>query len=300
MNKPVFQSSLLALLLSVAVVLPVQAAPQLTLMHVHGLSYSTDGKQLMIPSHHGLAIYRGGRWSKAPGPEHDYMGFSSAARAIYSSGHPAPGSKQANPFGLIKSVDGGRSWQKLGLEGESDFHMLATSYRTNAVYVVNANPNSRMSSTGLHYSLNDGASWQHVRAAGLSNGVTGLAVHPANAKMVAVSTGDGLYLSTDYGEHLQPVAQGLQVLSAYFSLDGNSLWFGSYRNAPALSRLDLKTRKVAPLKLPLSGQDAVVYLAQNPAKPKEWAFATYKRNVYLSADEGNSWKVIAKAGQTQE
>lgn len=112
----------------------------MTLTHVHGQSYSADGTQLMIPSHHGLAIYETGakgRWSKADGPSHDYMGFSATSEALYSSGHPAPGSGLTIPFRLIKSLDGGKTWRKLGLEGESDFHLLATSYGTNAVYVRN-------------------------------------------------------------------------------------------------------------------------------------------------------------------
>ena len=37
-----------------------------TLEHVHGLAFSPDGQQLSIPSHHGLAVYSQGRWSKAP------------------------------------------------------------------------------------------------------------------------------------------------------------------------------------------------------------------------------------------
>src|SRR5207302_9403075 len=66
------------------------AQSPVTLVHVHGLAYSADGKRLMIPSHHGLAVYENGKWSKAPGPQHDYMGFSATANYIYSSGHPAP------------------------------------------------------------------------------------------------------------------------------------------------------------------------------------------------------------------
>jgi len=45
------------------------AHAQVTLTHVHGLAYSSDGKRLMIPSHHGLAVYEAGKWSKAPGPQ---------------------------------------------------------------------------------------------------------------------------------------------------------------------------------------------------------------------------------------
>jgi hypothetical protein len=89
------------------------SAQSISLRHVHGLAYSSDGKRLMIPSHHGLAVYQDGKWAKAPGPEHDYMGFSATARNLYSSGHPAPGSGLVNPFGLMRSDDGGRpgtSW----------------------------------------------------------------------------------------------------------------------------------------------------------------------------------------------
>ncbi len=112
----------------------IASTQQVELMHVHGLAYSADGKQLLIPSHHGIAAYADGQWAKMPGPEHDYMGFSATHNALYSSGHPAVGSKLVNPFGLIKSTDAGKTWQQLGLEGESDFHTLATSYETNAVY----------------------------------------------------------------------------------------------------------------------------------------------------------------------
>ncbi|MBI3146336.1 MAG: glycosyl hydrolase [Pseudogulbenkiania sp.] len=298
-TKPRLRASLVALLLSTLAV-PLASAASVELMHVHGLAYSPDGKQLTLPSHQGLAIYNGGHWSRAFGPAHDYMGFSVTRRAIYSSGHPAPGSKLVNPFGLLKSSDGGRSWQKLGLEGESDFHVLATSYDTTTVYVVNGQPNSRMSTAGLYYTADDGKNWRRAAAQGLTQSPTAIAVHPSNGKVMSAVTGNGLYLSSDGGERFQPVSQGVQVLSSTFSLDGKSLWFGSYHQEAQLSKLDLPTRKVESIRLPVTGQDAVSYIAQNPAKQREWAVATFKRNVYLSADEGKSWKQIAKDGQTLE
>src|SRR5688572_2089866 len=116
------------------------ATPAVELVHVHGLSWSADGKRLYIPSHVGLAIYEGGRWRRLAGPPHDFMGFTVARRAFYSSGHPAPGSPMRNPFGLMKSEDEGRTWQKLGLEGEADFHVLAASHGTAAIYVFSPVP----------------------------------------------------------------------------------------------------------------------------------------------------------------
>lgn len=278
--------------------LTASAAQVVTLKHVHGLAFSQDGQQLSIPSHDGLALYRDGHWSKAPGPEHDYMGFSGGRQAIYSSGHPASGSTLVNPLGLIKSSDGGSTWQPLGLQGESDFHLLASGFDSGAIYVYNTQPNSKMTSSGLYYSLNDGATWQHAVAQGMAPEPRALAVHPTDSKTVAVATSSGLFLSNDAGEHFQPALQNVQVLSVSFSIDGKSLWFGSYDKEPRLSILDLKTNVISTLGLPPLDKDAVVYLAQSPANAQEWAIATLKRDVYLSQDEGKTWKAIAQAGRT--
>ncbi|MGH8705639.1 MAG: hypothetical protein ACREUO_09520 [Burkholderiales bacterium] len=124
-----------AFIVGLAAAAGVIAQPAVTITHVHGLAFSADGKKLMIPSHHGLALYENGRWSKAPGPQHDYMGFSATEKYLYSSGHPAAGSGLVNPFGVIRSRDGAKTWDKLGLGGETDFHLLATGWNTNAIYV---------------------------------------------------------------------------------------------------------------------------------------------------------------------
>lgn len=58
------------------------------LRHVHGLGYSADGSRLKIANHYGIAVYSHGRWSKAPGPAHDYMGFVVTRDFIITSGHP--------------------------------------------------------------------------------------------------------------------------------------------------------------------------------------------------------------------
>jgi len=273
------------------------AQPAVTLTHVHGLAYSADGKLLMVPSHHGLAIYSGGKWSKAAGPAHDYMGFAATRTHIYSSGHPAPGSGLRNPFGLIRSKDGGGSWDKLSLEGESDFHLLATGWNTNAVYVWNPEPNSRMGRTGLHYTLNNGFQWQHAAAAGLSGEPRALAVHPSDAKTLAAATSTGVYVSRDAGASFKPLAQGEQGLSVCFDLDGKHLWYGTYAAAPRLARAELQSGKTGAVTLPPLSRDAVAYIAQNPVNAAEYAIATFERSVYISKDTGRSWLQIAERGK---
>lgn len=273
------------------------ALAQVTLTHVHGLAYSADGKSLYLPSHHGMAIYSEGKWSKAPGPQHDYMGFSASNNHFYSSGHPAPGSGLANPFGLIRSKDGGKTWEKLGLERESDFHLLATSYGTDAIYVYNPAPNSKMPAPGIYSTLNQGFTWRRAGASGLNGEPMGLAVHPQDPKWVAVAASkSGLYLSSDSGESFRAVASD-QVLAAFFDLDGKHLWYSSYASAPALTRLNWQTGQKRTVALPPITRDAIAYIAQNPKNTKEYAIATFERSVYVSRDEGKTWTQIADRGR---
>lgn len=274
-------------------------AARIELMHIHGLSYSADGKQIFIPSHDGIAVYSNGRWSKMAGPAHDYMGFSATRDALYSSGHPAPGSSQVNPFGVIKSLDGGKTWQKLGLEGEADFHTLAASYGTNTVYVVNHRPNTRMSAAGIYSTESDGMKWRRAAADGLGTKVNGLAVHPSDTKVLAAGAADGLYLSRDAGDHFERLVGGKQVLAEWFDLGGDHLWFSSFAGKPALSRISLKEgAKAEDVRLPVEADDAVAFIAQNPSRHEELAIATFKRSVYVSKDRGKKWTQIAREGTT--
>lgn len=300
--KLVFRSmTVTGLLVGSLAMTGAHAGESVTLTHVHGLSYRADGSRIMIPSHDGLAIFESGKWSKAPGPAHDYMGYSATRNAIYSSGHPAPGSGLTNPFGLIKSSDGGKSWKNLGLEGESDFHSLATSYRTNAVYVVNHGANSRMKQAGIFLTTNDGLQWKHAAARGLGKDLKTLAVHPSEANTVAAATAEGLYLSRDAAEQFEKFFGGQQVLAATFDLDGQHLWFSSYAGKPSLMRIALQPSSAPEtLPLPALSEDAVAYIAQNPARPAELTIATFKRSVFLSKDAGRNWTTIALNGSTNE
>lgn len=275
------------------------AQSALTLHHVHGLAYSADGTKLMVPSHYGLALYSEGRWTKAPGPEHDYMGFSATRRHLYSSGHPARGSGLKNPFGLIRSRDGGKTWERLGLEGESDFHLLAAGWNTDAIYVWNPEPNSRMRRAGLHYTLDGGATWKEARASGLKEAPLALAVHPDDPRALAVAAKSGFYLSTDSGDSFRPIARGAQGLAVFFDLDGEHLWMSGYAGSPLLARGNLGTGTKRDVALPPLGRDAVAYIAQNPAKRDEYAIATFERSVYVSMDGGRTWTRIARNGETR-
>jgi photosystem II stability/assembly factor-like uncharacterized protein len=274
----------------------IAAAQPVTLVHVHGLAYSGDGKRLMVPSHHGLAVYEAGKWSKAPGPAHDYMGFAATRDRLYSSGHPAPGSGLVNPFGLIRSKDGGKSWEKLGLEGETDFHLLATSWNTNAVYAWNPAPSSRLPANGLHYTLDDGRNWKRAAATGLTGEPGALAVHPDDPRIVAVATRSGIHLSSDAGERFTQIRTGAEGLAVLFDFDGTTLWYSVVEGQPRIERVAVRGGAATEIRLPRLERDAVAHIAQNPAARQTYAIATFRRSVYLSRDAGKSWQAIAREG----
>jgi photosystem II stability/assembly factor-like uncharacterized protein len=272
-------------------------AEKVELVHVHGLAYTPDGDKLMIPSHFGLAIYDGSRWTKAPGPEHDYMGFAATHNAFYSSGHPAQGSDLVNPFGLMKSTDGGQTWEKLGLQGESDFHHLAAGYRTNAVYVVNYHANSKMNQPGIYSTLNDGNTWQLAASRGLDGPPSAIAVHPSNPQKIAAGMKSGLYLSENGGNDFFKVYDG-QVLAVSYDLDGEHLWFSAVEDQAALVRVELNGKGAEKIAVPPMEKDGIAYIAQNPARTSEYAIATFRRSVYVTPDGGKTWRQIAQDGQT--
>ena len=282
----------------VAIAAIAHAQAGVTLVHVHGLGFSTDGQQLVVPSHDGVAIYSGGRWSKAPGPPHDYMGFAATRQRFYSSGHPAPGSGLVNPLGLIRSDDNGRTWTKLGLEGQSDFHLMAAGYATNAVYVYNGEPNARMDRTGIYYTQNDGFAWRRADGAGLEGKIEALAVHPTDPNTVAVGSSSGLFVSTDAGAHFRATLSGAQIPGIMFDHEGRALWTSAFDRSAHLLRVDWKNGQKTELKLPPLGQDAVAYIAQNPTRPDEFAIATFERSIYVSDDRGGNWRQIANHGRT--
>jgi hypothetical protein len=261
-RKPTLQAFIFTMVLCV-VTASARAGPPTTLMHIHGLSYSPDG-QLLVPGHDGVAIYANGRWSKAAGPGHDFMGFSATRNALYSSGHPAPGSDLPDPLGLIKSFDGGQTWKKLALEGESDFHTMAISYGTNVVYVANRHPSSRMSATGIHYTRDDGVSWHRARVQGLGGPLHYLAVHPDDPKQVAAGTDSGLYVSRDWGNSFTRLAASGYVLAQRFDLDGKHVWFSSYAAGKgALTRIRLDGSAAAEeVSLPEIPDDAVAHIGR--------------------------------------
>lgn len=259
--------------------------------HLHGLGFSADGQQLIVPAHDGLRVFADGKWQVPDLPAHDYMGYAPADNGFYSSGHPQAGSQLVNPFGLIKSTDGGKTLTKLGFEGESDFHLMGVGYRNHAIYVLNTGQNSRLSA-GLHYSLDEGKTWKQSAAQGLTADPIQITVHPTDANVLALASVTGLFLSSNHGDTFERIAV-TPVTAAAFSPDGTRLVFGS----TSLSVYDTGSKETTTMQAPkIDAQDAIGYIAVNPVRTEEIAIATFGKDLFRSTDGGQSWQPIAQDG----
>ena len=291
--------ALAVILVTTAATLRFMAAPlaeeTVNLRHLHGLGYSADGNRLKIANHYGIAVYSEGRWSKAPGPAHDYMGFAVTGDFIISSGHPE-GSSISRLLGLIRSEDRGKTWTSLGFEGEADFHIVAAGHATNVIYVYTLAPNSRMPVPGIYRRVNEtGSGWRHARANGLLGDLNVLAAHPTETGTIAAATTEGLFLSKDSGDAFHHVVHG-HVTAACFTFEGDALWFATFADRRArLFRKPLAHAGQQELSMPsLVGVDAVAYIAQNPVRRAEFAIASFQRSVFITPDSADTWRQIAR------
>jgi photosystem II stability/assembly factor-like uncharacterized protein len=263
-------------------------APVLFHEHGHGLSFSADGRALLAPSERGLAVYENRSWRERGRSDGSFSAFSASERALYSSGHAQAGGRAR---GLLRSTDGGRSWQAIGAPGQADFPMIAAGYRSGVLYVLNATRTPVMPTPGIYLTHDDGNSWMRADARGLEGEIHGLAAHPHDARIVAVATGSGLYLSRDAGASFRRLGRGGAVTALAFDIEGKRLRYAFALSSELVeSALDGRQRRT--LRLPRLEGDYVTCLAQNPKEAQVLAFATRKREVYVTQD-GASWRRIA-------
>lgn len=273
-----------------------QAEP--VVRHVHGLAFAADGKVLLLPSSRGILELRDNAWWQGFGPGHDIKGFSVTADAIYASGHPAPGMALRDPLGLVRSTDGGRTWQALDLAAEADFHIVAAGFRSKAVYVVNERPNSKMPRRGLYVTRDDARSWQRALGGGLEGEILCLAAHPDDPATIAAGTTAGLFVSRDAGNRFEVAEHARPVSAVAFDPGGKRIHYAFYFSKQLISA-SLQGKRHAWFTLPLLETDYLVHFAFSPGDPRTIAITTGLRHIFLSVDGGAVWDPIAQQGNEQ-
>lgn len=159
--------------------------------HIHGLGVDPGDGALYVATHSGLFRAPPGeaRAELVGTSRQDTMGFTVAGpREFLGSGHP-DNPDQPPLLGLIRSRDGGRSWESVSLSGEADFHVLRAAGRR--VYGFDATQGRLMVSD------DGGAGWKERRPPAA---MFDLAIDPEDADHVVVATEQGLAASSNAGK----------------------------------------------------------------------------------------------------
>ncbi len=128
--------------------------------------------------------------------------------------------------GVYRSRDGGRTWEKVGLDGSDHIGKILVDPRdSDVVYVAAEGPLwSSGGDRGVYKTTDGGESWSPVLRIGEATGVTDLEFAPGSPDvlyaaayqrrrrawgLLAGGSGSGIYKSTDRGESWREVTEGL-------------------------------------------------------------------------------------------
>ncbi len=174
--------------------------------------------------------------------------------------------------GMFKSIDGGRSWSRTGLDKTSNIHrILIDPTHPNTVYAgVIGNPYAKHSDRGVFKTEDGGASWKKVLYTNDSSGVGDMIMDPSNPNKLFAAMWD--HQRTPWSLNSGGKGSGL-----YMTLDGGKNWkkLGSEHGLPAgdYGRIGLS--------ISTSNPDVVYALIE--AK---------KNGLYRSNDGGNKWELV--------
>jgi len=232
---------------------------QVTLMHVHACYSPTASAYDPEPS--WSRRVQNGKWSKAPagarlhGLRGDRKNLTKPHRTRIGAHHPSD-----------LRIATRKTWEKLGLEGESDF---PSSRRLEHERDVVESAPARASRAGLHYTLNDG-----LCDARMASGVEGdprVACHPA-MRILAAATSSGVF-SRAIRASACPACRRRRGLSVHFDSDGRSSYVRHVRR-PRAASAPARRGTDAPVDLPASGRRCRLY-SQNRRARSEYAIATF-------------------------
>jgi photosystem II stability/assembly factor-like uncharacterized protein len=172
--------------------------------------------------------------------------------------------------GVYKSIDGGKTWQNVGLKKSEHVGKILIDPRdSNVVYVAAQGPLwGPGGDRGLYKSINGGKNWKKVLNISENTGVTDVVLDPRNPDVLIAA-------AYQRRRHVWTLIDGGPESALYRSTDGGATWSKLKSGLPAveLGRIGLA---VAP-----SNPDVVYAIVEA---------ADGKGGVFRSADRGVTWE----------
>jgi len=231
--------------------------------HVHGLGIDPADHSILYIATHGdfYQSISGGPPVKVDKVRADYMAFNAPpipGIPLYASGHPSSGGNT----GLIKSSDGGVTWQQVAtiLNPPVDFHAMAIS-KSDPNIIIGFDSGGR----GFFKTADAGKTWENLE---YPEYISALAISPSDSQSIFAGTGNGIFKSSDGGNTWIQLGtyKGLVVFA--LALDDEGILFASVgtfglvksndlgESWEDLQDIDLTVTSIAP-----DSQNKVIYLA---------------------------------------
>jgi len=254
--------------------------------HVHGLGVNPSDPSILYIGTHGdfFQSISGGPPVKVDKVRADYMGFtvpSVKGTPLYSSGHPSTGGNA----GLIKSTDGGQTWELVSkvLEPPVDFHAKAVS-KSDPNIIIGFDSGGR----GLFKTTDAGISWETLQ---YPDYVSALAISPTDPNMVFAGTGKGIFVSNDGAKSWTQLEPYNEILIFALTFDDNGVLYATAANFGLLRSLDLgktweglKSPDLTITNLAVDSQNKIIYVAGHSQEGFQ--------EVYSSSNDGTNWQLI--------
>jgi hypothetical protein len=258
--------------------------------HVHGLGIDPSDRNVLYIATHGdfYQSVNGSPPIKVDEQRADYMAFNAPTNVgvpLYASGHPATGGNT----GLIKSTDGGKTWQNVAkiLEPPVDFHAMSVG-KSDSNVIIGYDSAGR----GLFKSIDAGKNWEELS---VPDYITTLAISPNDANLIfAGFAGNqkGIAKSTDGGASWAVLDgyKGLTIFTLSFD-DNGSLY--THTSEAGLARstdmgktwITINKPDLTIMNIATDSQNGIIYVAgYSPDGFQE---------VYQSPDDGTTWNLIA-------